>query len=99
MITQRHGAHLDRVFNSLESDAGNFCTSSCASDWTPEEKAILNQQKFGFLKTTQKALEKVPYDFKYRFRCAESRHYRAEMSFHNFARIFLGFPGPIWEPL
>jgi hypothetical protein len=50
-----------------------FSIVSCATDWTADEKAILSQQHFGFSKTPQKPLEKIPFDFKYDFRCDESR--------------------------
>lgn len=49
-----------------------FSIDPCASDWTPEEKMILSQQGPGFSKMPQTPLEKVPFDFKYRFRCPET---------------------------
>jgi|SRR5579871_5122207 len=48
-----------------------FSIVPCAPGWTAEEKAILSQQGFGFLKTPNVPLQKVPFDFKYRFRCPE----------------------------
>ncbi len=48
-----------------------FSIVPCAADWTPEEKAILGQQGLEFSKAPQAPLEKVPFDFKYRFRCPE----------------------------
>lgn len=49
-----------------------FSIIECAADWTPAEKAILSQQTLGFSKTPQTPLEKVPFDFKYDFRCPET---------------------------
>jgi hypothetical protein len=50
-----------------------FAIISCAPNWTAEEQAILNQQTLGFSRTPQKPLEKVPFDFKYDFRCPEMK--------------------------
>jgi len=41
-------------------------------DWTPEQRARLAQQSF-FYKSPSKLLEKIPFDFRYRFRCDDPR--------------------------
>jgi hypothetical protein len=43
----------------------------CAADWNAEEKMILSQKGFEFSKMPETPLQKVPFDFRYRFRCPE----------------------------
>jgi hypothetical protein len=40
--------------------------------WTPEQQAILSQQLLGFEKMPKTQLEKIPFEFRYEFRCADS---------------------------
>jgi hypothetical protein len=40
-------------------------------DWTPQQQAILSQQLLGFEHAPKTALEKIPFDFLYDFRCAD----------------------------
>jgi hypothetical protein len=49
-----------------------FVIQPAAPDWTKEQKAKLAQQDF-FYKRPSRLLEKVPFDFKYRFRCDDPR--------------------------
>jgi hypothetical protein len=40
-------------------------------DWTPQQQHILSQQLLGFENAPKTALEKIPFDFLYYFRCAD----------------------------
>ena len=40
-------------------------------DWSPRQRGILSQQLLPFQSTPDKALEKIPYEFRYRFNCDE----------------------------
>jgi len=40
-------------------------------DWTPRQKLALSQQLLPFQAAPSKPLEKIPYDFRYQFCCAE----------------------------
>lgn len=50
-----------------------FSLEPAAPDWTSEQKAILNQQTLGFGNAPEQPLEKIPFDFKYAFRCDEAQ--------------------------
>lgn len=39
-------------------------------DWTQRQELILRQQLFGFANAPRTPLEKIPFDFRYEFRCA-----------------------------
>jgi hypothetical protein len=41
-------------------------------DWSPEQKAILNQQSLGFEATPRRELEKIPFNFFYEFVCDDT---------------------------
>jgi hypothetical protein len=49
-----------------------FITPAKPATWTPPQLAILNQQRLGFESGPTTALEKIPFDFTYQFRCAYS---------------------------
>jgi hypothetical protein len=55
-----------------------FSIVPCAADWTPDEKAILSQSNLAFSKTPQTPLEKIPFEFRYGFRCPETSCKRHE---------------------
>jgi hypothetical protein len=43
-----------------------------SSDWTPKQKTILNQNSFGFQNAPKEALQKIPFEFTYQFRCDDA---------------------------
>ncbi len=48
-----------------------FSIEACEPDWTPAQRAKLTQPTLGFVNRPQEPLQKVPFDFIYRFHCPE----------------------------
>jgi hypothetical protein len=73
-----------------------------SSQWTPEQLAILSQQNF-LIPSPKQQLEKIPYDFFYRFECAAEgcpghRMKIVDWEFYQSYRSWRDKYGSEWEP-
>jgi hypothetical protein len=71
-------------------------------DWTPQQRALLSRQLLPYGNAPKGELEKVPYDFRYEFRCDDSEcngqklmctDWEVGQSYRSWRRTY----GPRWE--
>jgi hypothetical protein len=66
---QRDGFPTLAIFKPAEIK--RLWMEPCAPDWTVEERQLLSRQLLFAKNTPHQTLEKIPYEFRYEFHCAE----------------------------